>query len=114
MKSLVKTDLKDPRTAHLKYGKLTPQTRSKIQQISEYMIRKRITIEEMHKNLDINNDGSVDKIEFVDGLTKFIMSTSLTKQDLGVIFDEIDLNGDHYLSVNEFGYYLEGAKLQKD
>lgn len=65
----------------------------------------------MHKTLDTNNDGSVDKMEFVDGLSKIILSTTLTRQDLGIIFDEIDLNGDHYLSVNEFGYYLEGAKL---
>lgn len=42
------------------------------------------------------------------------MNTNLTRQDLGTIFDSIDLNGDHYLSVNEFGYYLEGAKLEKE
>lgn len=108
---MVKADPKDPRSAHLKYGKLTPHTRNKIQQISEYMQRRQITIEQMHKTLDTNNDGSVDKMEFVDGLSKMILSTTLTRQDLGIIFDEIDLNGDHYLSVNEFGYYLEGAKL---
>lgn len=68
----------------------------------------------MHKTLDINNDGSVDKQEFVDGIAKLIMNTNLTRQDLGTIFDSIDLNGDHYLSVNEFGYYLEGAKLEKE
>lgn len=41
-------------------------------------------------------------------------ATTLTRQDLGTIFDAIDLNNDNYLSVNEFSYYLEGAKLKKD
>ncbi len=50
----------------------------------------------------------------MDGIAKLIMNTNLTRQDLGTIFDSIDLNGDHYLSVNEFGYYLEGAKLEKE
>lgn len=40
LKSMVKADPKDPRSAHLKYGKLTPHTRNKIQQISEYMQRR--------------------------------------------------------------------------
>jgi len=53
-------------------------------------------------------------MEFVEGIIKAINITSLTKQDLGTIFDAIDLNGDNYLSCNEFGYYLEGAKLKKD
>lgn len=78
------------------------------------MIRNNITTNQLHKTLDINNDGSVDKMEFVDGIAKLIMNTNLTRQDLGTIFDSIDLNGDHYLSVNEFGYYLEGAKLEKE
>jgi Ca2+-binding EF-hand superfamily protein len=107
-------DSKDPRQAQAKFGKMNPLTKSKIQLISDYLIRNSITIETLHKTLDINNDGSVDKLEFVDGVSKIITTTSLTRQDLGTIFDAIDLNGDNYLSVNEFGYYLDGAKLQKD
>lgn len=35
----------------------------------------------------------------------------ITNKDLGDIFDSIDVNGDHYLSVNEFSLFLEGAKM---
>jgi len=110
----VQTAGKDPRQAHINYGKASPAVKSKIQIISDYMARNNITINTLHTTLDINQDGSVDKLEFVDGMTKIITATSLTRQDLGTIFDAIDVNGDNYLSVNEFGLYLEGAKLQKD
>ena len=46
--------------------------RAKIQLISAYMQRNNITIEQMHRNLDENNDGSVDKMEFVQGLSKLL------------------------------------------
>lgn len=77
------------------------------------MQRNNITIEQLHRNLDVNNDGSVDKMEFVQGLSK-LLQYSISQQDLATIFDAIDINNDHFLSVNEFGYYLQGAKLQKE
>ena len=65
----------------------------------------------MHKQLDINNDGSVDKMEFVEGVYSLMKPCPITNKDLGDIFDQIDVNGDHYLSVNEFALFLEGAKI---
>jgi len=97
-----------------KFSKINPQIKSKLQQISDYMIRNNITLESMHKQLDVNGDGSVDKLEFVTGLSTIMTSSLLTKQDLGTIFDMIDINGDNYLSVNEFGYFLQGVKLKKE
>jgi Ca2+-binding EF-hand superfamily protein len=93
---------------------MTPVVRSKIQQISDYMQSKAITLDELHKSLDTNGDGVVDKIEFTEGISRSIMLPSLTRQDLGTIFDAIDLNNDKSLSLNEFSYYLQGAKLKKD
>lgn len=61
--------------------------------------------------MDINNDGSVDKMEFVDGIYSLMKPCPITNKDLGDIFDQIDVNGDHYLSVNEFALFLEGAKM---
>jgi Ca2+-binding EF-hand superfamily protein len=68
----------------------------------------------LHKTLDINNDGQVDKIEFVDGITNLTRPAVLTRQDLATIFDAIDINGDQFLSVNEFGLFLQGAKLKRE
>lgn len=85
--------------------------RNNISQISQYMQRKDITIEVLHKQLDVNGDGSVDKQEFVEGVYSLMKPCPLTKKDLGEIFDQIDINGDHYLSVNEFALFLDGAKL---
>lgn len=70
------------------------------------MQNKSITLEELHKNLDTNGDGVVDKQEFIEGISRVIMLPSLTRQDLGTIFDAIDLNNDKSLSLNEFSYYL--------
>ena len=114
LRALLPPDPTDPKAAQQKYGKMTPVVRSKIQQISDYMQNKSITLQELHKSLDTNNDGAVDKNEFVEGITRIIMLPSLTRQDLGTIFDAIDLNNDKSLSLNEFGYYLQGAKLKKE
>jgi Ca2+-binding EF-hand superfamily protein len=97
-----------------KFSKINPQIKSKLQQISDYMIRNNITLDSMHKQLDVNNDGSIDKLEFVTGLSNIMTTSLLTRQDLGTIFDVIDINGDNYLSVNEFGYFLQGVKLKKE
>jgi len=53
--------------------------RGKIQQISDYMQRNNITTEQLHKTLDINNDGQVDKVEFVDGVTNLTRPAVLTR-----------------------------------
>ena len=75
------------------------------------MQRNNISLEVMHKQLDINNDGVVDKQEFVEGIYSLMRPCPITNKDLGEIFDQIDVNGDHYLSVNEFALFLEGAKM---
>lgn len=63
--------------------------------------------------LDEDKNGSVDKREFIDGLFT-MMNHTISQQDLAIVFDALDLNNDHFLSVNEFGLYLQGAKIQKD
>ena len=57
-----------------KFSKINPQIKSKLQQISDYMIRNNITLESMHKQLDVNGDGSIDKLEFVTGLSTIMTS----------------------------------------
>ena len=88
--------------------------RKKIAQISDYLIRNGITIEQFHKNLDINNDGKVDLQEFADGVCNVIRSGTITRLDSEAIFKAIDSNNDKFLSVNEFGLYLKGASLKRE
>ncbi len=59
-------------TTQQNFGRMNAGVRAKIQLISAYMQRNNITIEQMHRNLDENNDGSVDKMEFVQGLSKLL------------------------------------------
>ena len=57
----------------------------------------------------MNKDGNVDFSEFVDGVSRVVVSGSISRQDLENIFNAIDINKDRFLSVNEFGLFLKGA-----
>jgi Ca2+-binding EF-hand superfamily protein len=57
----------------------------------------------------VNKDGNVDFSEFVDGVSRVVVSGSISRQDLENIFNAIDINKDRFLSVNEFGLFLKGA-----
>lgn len=64
--------------------------------------------------MDTNGDNQVDYSEFVDGVSRVVVSGSITRSDLEAIFKAIDINKDHFLSVNEFGLFLTGAKLKRE
>ena len=64
----------------------------------------------MHDALDTNKDGHVDREEFVIGLQK-LQIPGLISKDFSRIFDDIDIDGNGYLSVHEFGLFVEGAQL---
>lgn len=76
-------------------------------------MRNEITIDQFHRSLDVNNDGNVDLNEFINGVSLVIVNGSLEKDDLITIFSEIDINKDRYLSINEFGLFITGAKLKR-
>ena len=67
------------------------------------------TTAQMHDQLDTNKDDQVDAQEFVSGLGNLYID-GLSTRDLVRIFDAIDVDGNRYLSVNEFSLYLDGAK----
>lgn len=113
LRNLASKQGSDPRTTQQNFGRMNASVRAKIQLISAYMQRNNISIEQLHKLLDDNKDGSVDKREFTEGLSAMMQHT-ISQQDLATIFDALDLSNDHFLSVNEFGLYLQGAKIQKD
>ena len=66
----------------------------------------------MYHQLDVNKDGTVDKMEFVNGLS-YLQVPGIQPSDLGHLYDSIDINNDGFLSVNEFGMFIEGAKATR-
>lgn len=62
--------------------------------------------------MDVNRDGTVDKMEFVTKLS-YLNIPGIQLSDLGMIFDALDINNDNSLSLNEFGMFIEGAKATR-
>jgi len=71
-----------------------------------------MTTEELHRRLDENGDGVLEKHEFV-GRMKGFRVPGLIPADLGMVFEALDLNGDGALSLEEFKLFLEGAKRNR-
>ena len=67
----------------------------------------------MHEILDKDGNGYVDRMEFVTGMEVMNIAGFL-EQDYNTIFEHIDLDGNGFLSVNEFGLFLEGATLTRE
>jgi Ca2+-binding EF-hand superfamily protein len=58
-----------PQLARDRYQGFDPKVRHYLQKISEFMKRNNITLQKMYEEIDINKDGSVDKMEFVNRLS---------------------------------------------
>ena len=67
----------------------------------------------LHEILDKDGNGYVDRMEFVTGMEVMNIAGFL-EQDYNTIFEHIDLDGNGFLSVNEFGLFLEGATLTRE
>lgn len=96
-----------------KIASFPPKVQGYLQDISKYLEVNQMTLDELHRKLDMDGDGKVDKMEFVTRM-KALAVPGLLPQDLGLIFDSIDVNADQSLSVEEFRLFLQGAKLTKD
>lgn len=77
------------------------------------MQENHFTTQQMHEMLDKNKDGQVDKQEFIDGVG-ILKIPGLMTRDLLMIFEAIDTDHNQYLSLNEFGLYLEGATKKRE
>lgn len=93
-KQIVKDEKKDSSTAGSSYKGLNSNVKSQIKIISDHLIKNNKTIADLHKDLDANNDGSVDKSEFVEGIYNMFQNINLSKQVLSDIFETLDKNGD--------------------
>lgn len=63
--------------------------------------------------LDTNKDGEVDPKEFVEGLVA-LRIPSLNATHYKKLFEVIDMDNSRYLSLNEFAFYIEGAKQNRE
>lgn len=86
--------------------------RGYLESISSFLQRTGKTTSDLHKDLDIDGDGYVDKREFVTRMGEFCKAgqvSGLQPADLGLLFDSLDGNDDGRLSVNELGLYIKSA-----
>jgi hypothetical protein len=58
---------------------LKPGIAKQIEIISDHLKNQNTTLESFHKTLDYNQDGSVDKQEFVDGISAMIKNVGISK-----------------------------------
>ena len=73
------------------------------------MVKQNMTPEQLHSYLDDNQDGYVDKKEFVNRLREAINQRSLLDADIGLVFSTLDRNEDGKISVNEFKTFIKGV-----
>ena len=95
-------------------AEFNPKVKANIMKISDYMKREGMSVGDLHKLLDTNKDGKLEKQEFVKSMMYQNAIRGVTAADLGLIFDALDVNDDGVLTFAEFALYLEGAKKQKE
>lgn len=65
--------------------------------ISEWLNKVGLTTDDLHKKLDRDGNGKVDKNEFVTELDR-LKIPGIKKTELGYLFDSLDINDDNELS----------------
>lgn len=102
-----------PNVAREKYQGFDARAKSIVSRISEFLKRKGITLLQLFESLDLNKDGAVDNTEFVTMMSSSLPEIGLSMSDYAFVFTALDVNHDGTLSLNEFGMFIEGAKLDK-
>lgn len=99
--------------AREQYQGFDPKVRQILSKISESLKKNGLSINKLFDHLDANRDGSVDREEFVNSMPIFMQIPGVDMRDYAIIFNALDINNDGVLSLNEFGMFLEGAKLDQ-
>jgi calmodulin len=81
--------------------------------ISEHLKRNGITVLKMYEMMDLDKNGTVDRDEFVTTMARILQIPGLDMRSYAMIFNQLDINNDNHLSLNEFGMFIEGAKMDK-
>lgn len=98
--------------ARARLGRFDAKVQAYLQRISDYLKKESLSSADLHHRLDADGDGRVDKREFVTRMRELAVP-GLLPQDLGLVFDSLDVNDDGALSLSEFALYLEGAQLNR-
>ena len=80
--------------------------------IDDFMSRNSMTVGQLHSKLDTDGDGQVTQEEFLQNITN--LGINMTMDDFKKMFMMIDVNKNGSISVNEFGLFVNGAKLDKE
>ena len=72
----------------------------------EYACLKTFTVS-LFKAFDENNDGTIDKTEFVKGLLKLSPPIRPSKEEIDLVFPVFDINNDGSLSYKEFATIIQ-------
>jgi Ca2+-binding EF-hand superfamily protein len=93
-------------------GGMTPEMKKKFSMIDDFMSRNSMTVGQLHSKLDTDGDGQVTQEEFLQNITN--LGINMTMDDFKKMFMMIDVNKNGSISVNEFGLFVNGAKLDKE
>ena len=63
--------------------------------------------------MDLNKDNVIDRDEFVTTMPNVLQIPGVDMREYAMIFNALDINNDGKLSINEFGMFIEGAKVDK-
>lgn len=102
-----------PQIARDRFQGFDPKVRQTLQRISEFLKKNNITLNKLYEMMDLNKDGVVDRDEFVTTLPQLMQIPGVEMRDYAIIFTAIDINNDGKLTLNEFGLFIEGAKVEK-
>lgn len=95
-------------------GPANQRVKNTLEMIQRNLNKKGMDAGEFFKYLDSNNDGVVDRFEFVNGIDKMGLQGEIDKRDLKDLFDFMDANGDEELSRDEFACYIKGAEKSNE
>lgn len=102
-----------PQIARDRYQSFDPKVRQLLQRISEFLKRNNITLAKLYEMMDRNKDGRIDRDEFVTLMPQVMQVPGIDMRDYAMIYNALDVNNDSGLTLQEFGMFVEGAKVDK-
>lgn len=113
IQSKLKNTIKKPDQAVAYLQKMPEKVRMTLDNIQKYLQKENIQIADFHKTLDKNKDGVIVMTEWVNQM-KLLNIPGVDVADLGLTFDNLDINNDGELSLNEMSLFIKGVKLKQD
>jgi Ca2+-binding EF-hand superfamily protein len=103
----------DTTAAGKKASAFDPSVKSALESISKYLKTNNRTSDEQFDLWDRNRNQSIDRQEFIDGVTS-VREFGISAPTAGKIFDSIDHENSGLMSKNAFNLYIQGIQLTKE